>query len=99
MTDTVSEKEIRDALEAVRHPEINNTLAELGMIKDIAIGENKAVITMALPFMGIPIRDYLVNSVRKPVEKLGMEVEVSLTEMNPQERAAFLTKAQQNWIG
>ncbi len=97
--DTISEKEIRQVLEAVRHPEINHTLAELGMLEDIAISESKVVITMALPIMGIPIRDYLVNSVREPVEKLGMEVEVNLTEMNPQERAAFLTKAQQNWIG
>jgi ATP-binding protein involved in chromosome partitioning len=83
----------------VRHPEIDRTLVELGMIKDIALEDDKVILSMALPFLGIPIRDYLVHSVEEVVAKLGVEIEVKLTEMNKEERDAFMAMAQEGWIG
>ncbi|MCK4352264.1 hypothetical protein KAW65_02535 [candidate division WOR-3 bacterium] len=50
------------------------------MIKDIAIKDNKIILTMALPFLGILIRDYLVHSVQEAVMKLEAEIEVKLKE-------------------
>jgi len=54
---------------------------------------------MALPFLGIPIKDYLVHSVEEAVTKLGAEIEIKLTEMNQEERAKFMAMSQENWIG
>jgi len=82
MANTISEEEIRRAVAKVRHPEIDHTLVELGMIKDIAVRDDKVILTMALPFLGIPIKDYFVDSVQEAVTKLGVEIEVELTEMN-----------------
>jgi len=98
MTNNISKEEIYQAVAKVRHPEIDRTLVELGMIKDIAIGDDKVILTMAMPFMGIPIKDYLVHSVEEVVTKLGVEIEVKLTEMSKEERDAFMAMAQEGWI-
>ena len=99
MTNNISEKEIHQAVAKVRHPEIDRTLVELGMIKDIALEDDKVILSMALPFLGIPIRDYLVHIVEEVVTKLGVEIEVKLIEMNKEERDAFMAMAQEGWIG
>jgi len=58
--------------------------------KDMTMRDNKVELTIAFPFPEIPIKDYLVNSVREAVMKLGAEVEVKLTVMNEKERQVFL---------
>jgi metal-sulfur cluster biosynthetic enzyme len=83
------------------HPEINLTLVELGMVKDIALKDDKVTLTLALPFLAIPvsIKDYLVNSLHQAVTRLGMKIEVTVAEMNQEERLAFLAMEQENWKG
>ena len=85
-----------DALRGVVHPEMKNTLVELGMIKDIAVEDNGVTITMALPFKEIPIKDDLVRDVRQAMIGLdpSLDVEVKLTEMSQEERAVFMTAAE-----
>jgi metal-sulfur cluster biosynthetic enzyme len=103
MTKSVSEQEVRQALSGIKHPEINNTLAELGMLKDVALDSNRAIIKLALPFMGIPVqvKEHIVNSLRQTLAGLeaGLEVEINLVEMTPEERARFIKMAQEGWIG
>lgn len=99
MASNISKQEIHQAVANVRHPEIDRTLVELGMIKDIAIGADRVTLTMAVPFLGIPIKDYLVHSLQEAVTKLGVEIEVKLTEMNQEERDAFMAMARAGWIG
>jgi len=99
MANNISEEEVRQAVAKVRHPEINFTLMELGMIDDITICDDKVIIIMALPFLEIPIKDYLVHSVHEAVTKFGMEVEVKLTEMNQEQRDIFMTMSRKGWIG
>ena len=74
-------------------------MVELGMTKDMALEDDKVILSMGLPFLGIPIRDYLVHSVEEVVTKLGAEIEVKLTEMNKEEQDAFMAMAQEGWIG
>lgn len=76
----ISEEEIRRAVAKVRHPEIDHTLAELETIKEITVRDDKVILTRALPFLGITIRDYLVRSVQEAVMKLGVGIEVKLKE-------------------
>jgi len=99
MVNNISKEAIHQAVAKVRHPEIDRSLVELGMIKDIAVGDDKVSLTMAVPFLGIPIKDYLVHSVQEAVTNLGVEIEVKLTEMNKEERDAFMAMAQEGWIG
>lgn len=83
------------------HPEINRTLVELGMVKDITLKNNEVTLTLVLPFLGIPVsvKDYLMNSLRQAVMKLGAKIEVRVAEMNQEERLAFLAMEQESWKG
>jgi len=95
----ISESEVRKVLDQVKHPAIDLTLTELGIVKEISVIENSVTITLAFPSAGIPIESRLINSVREPVEKLGAEVEVKTTLMNPNEVQEFLAMEQSAWKG
>ncbi len=93
----LTEEAVRKVLEQVRHPAIDRTLHELGILKDIAVEDGKVTITLAFPFPGIPIAELLVKIVRAPVEELGAEVEVKTTVMTAEELQAFLAMEQEAW--
>jgi metal-sulfur cluster biosynthetic enzyme len=101
MVKNISEEDVHQAIGQVMHPEINCTLVELGMVKDIAVKDNEVSLTLFLPLLGIPaaIKEYLVDSLRQAVMKLGAKVEVGIAEMNQEERLAFLDMEQKNWKG
>jgi len=101
MTRNISEEAICQAIGQVMHPEINRALVELGMVKDIALKDDEVTLTLVLPFLGIPVsvKDYLVNSLRRAVTKLGVELEIRIAEMNQEERLAFLAMEQESWKG
>lgn len=75
-----SEEEIYQAAAKVMPSKIGHTLAELEMIKEIPVSDDKVILTMALPFLGVPIRDHLLHSVQEAVMKPGAEIEVQLKE-------------------
>lgn len=54
---------------------------------------------MALPFPNIPIMDQLISSIKEPIDKPGIEVEVKQTTMNQDELQRFLTMEQEGWKG
>ncbi|GAH31136.1 unnamed protein product [marine sediment metagenome] len=99
MRKKISEENIRKILGDVKHPAIDRTLLELGIIKAINIESGKATIILAFPFPNIPVKDYLVNSVREPIEKLALEVEINVTVMNKEELQRFLAMEQDAWKG
>lgn len=99
MVENISEENVRRAIAQIKHPAIDRTLIDLGMVKDITIEGNKVTVTLAVPFPGIPIKDLLVNSVREPIEKLGAKVEVKLAVMNQQELKAFVAMENESWKG
>jgi ATP-binding protein involved in chromosome partitioning len=99
MDKNISEESIRNMLEKVKHPAIDRSLLDLGIIKKIAIEDGKVAITMALPFPNIPIIDQLISSIREPIDKLGIKIEVKQTIMNQDELQKFLTIEQEGWKG
>ena len=101
MAKNISEEDVHQTIGQVMHPEINSSLVELGMVRDIALKDDGVSLTLVLPFLGIPasIKDYLVNSLRQAVMKLGAEVEIRIAEMDEEERLAFLAMEQEGWRG
>ena len=101
MAKNISEEDVHQAIGQVMHPEISRTLVELGMVKDIALRDDEVSLSLVLPFLGIPasIKDYLVNSLRQAVMKLGAKAEIKIAEMNQEERLAFLAMEQEGWRG
>jgi ATP-binding protein involved in chromosome partitioning len=90
-------EEVRRALQGVRHPELPNDLVELRMIKDITVSEGQTVITVALPFMNVPVRDDIVARVKAVASALegAGEVVVELTEMAAPDKRRFMELARQ----
>jgi metal-sulfur cluster biosynthetic enzyme len=103
LTRSTSEPEIREALAKVRHPEIDRTLVDLGMLKSMIVEGKRVTLTLALPFIGIPteVKDYIMSNVHQALANLdvSLEVTVTLAEMNPEERTKFLAMAQEGWLG
>jgi len=88
----ITNKQVHDALRQVMHPEVKRNLVELGMIKDVAVQDNKATVTLALPFIDVPIKDDLIRAVQEAVSEVGaaLQVQVEPIEMSQKERAAFM---------
>jgi metal-sulfur cluster biosynthetic enzyme len=89
-------KQVLDALRKVIHPEMKRNLVELGMIHDVILKDDHVVVTFALPFKEVPIKDDLVNGVQNALTALDptLETTVKLVEMSQPERAAFLAQAE-----
>ena len=101
MAKDISQEDVHHVEGGVMHPPISRTLVELRMVKDITLEHNQVTLTLALPILDTPvsIKNHLVNSLREAVKTVGAETEVKITEMNQEERRAFLAMEQESWKG
>ena len=90
----ISASEIREKLKKVFHPEINNNLVELGMIRDVAVEGSTVLIKLALPFPDVPIKEDLINLIKESIQG---DLRVDVVMMNDKERETFLQKAREGW--
>ncbi|UJW33246.1 Mrp/NBP35 family ATP-binding protein [Saccharothrix sp. AJ9571] len=81
--------DVREALKTVYDPEIKKPITELGMVKDVTIGED-GVVTVAiyLTVAGCPLKDTITKETTAAVEELdGVRgVRVELDVMSDQQR-------------
>jgi Mrp family chromosome partitioning ATPase len=91
-----TKKHIRDALSNVMHPELEQNLVGLRMVRGISVSDSAVVVTLAVPFREIPIKADLIRGVKEAVQRLNPEfsVRVDLIEMRQHERAAFMALAE-----
>ena len=93
-------EKLNQAVAQVRHPEINNTLMELGMIQDLSVNdEGKVHFTLLVPMIGVPIRDMLINMVAEAIASVDpdADIEVAVKEMDDQQKAHFFDLSRKNW--
>jgi metal-sulfur cluster biosynthetic enzyme len=98
MTET-SQKNAEKVLSKLMHPEINYSLVDLEMIKDIQFQDNKVSLTLRLPFLDVPIKEHLIQMIKGALTDLNdaIETEINLRQMNQQERDEFMKKAKKGW--
>lgn len=84
----ITEEKVRKALESVMDPELDKSLIELGMIRNVDVDGTQVGITVALTTMGCPLKEEIVGDVKEAVGALaGVDsVEVELTEMTAEEK-------------
>ena len=99
MQNDILEKRIEKIIKEIRHSAIDCTLVELGIIKNFNIDKNKVTITLAFPFDNIPIKDYVIMSIEVPLEKMGAQVNIKETIMDPKEAEKFLEMEAKYWKG
>jgi len=99
MAISISLDVIKKLLKGVKHPTVDSTLFNLGIIKNVKVKNDKAVITLAFPFENIPIKERLVESVKEPLAKLKIDIEIKTTVMSKEELQKFLVAEQEHWKG
>ena len=70
-----------------------------GAINDVVNKENKVGLTLKLPFLGIPIKEDLIQSIKGALADLdkSIQVEINEEEMNQEEREKFMRMAKEGW--
>ena len=84
-----SQDAVRKALAGVQDPEINKPITDLGMVKDVTIGEDGVVdVAIYLTVAGCPLRDKITRDVTAAVAALDgvRDVRVELDVMSDQQR-------------
>ncbi len=93
----VTKENLIKELSKIMHPEVNHSLIDLGIIKNIEIVENKAKMIFAFPFPDIPIADVLIKSVEKPLRELGIRLSYNVRIMTEDEKNKFMIMEEEAW--
>ncbi len=101
MEENVSLQDVKDAVGKVMHPAIKCTLVELGIATDISLDGNQAIITLALPALGIPpaIINYFTTNLTEALAPTGLSVKFDKREMSSEEKQRFFSLEHANWKG
>ncbi|NPA95464.1 MAG: Mrp/NBP35 family ATP-binding protein [Thermodesulfobacteria bacterium] len=85
----ITREQVIEALKKVNDPELNKSLVDLGMVKDIEIAGPHVRVTIALTMAGCPLKDKIKSDVKEALSAIpGIgEVRVVLTTMTSAERA------------
>jgi ATP-binding protein involved in chromosome partitioning len=77
---TLTEPDVLAALKGVKDPELHRDLVDLGMIKDIRIGDGTLALTVNLTTPACPLKGQIEREVREALtQRLGSELKVSIT--------------------
>ena len=85
----LTKEQVIKALEKVIDPELGKNLVELGMIRDIELGDQAVKVTVALTIAGCPMKKQIREDVEKALRGIpGVKhVAVVMTAMTSEERA------------
>ena len=91
MTD---QSDIIEALQTVNDPELEKSLAELGMVHDVSVEGEAVSFTLALTTLACPLRERITDEAKQAVLALDgvSDVQVSLREMTPEEKERIWPK-------
>lgn len=91
MPDTIapSAAKILEVLQPVQDPELQKSLVDLNMIRNVKVENGIATFTLVLTTPACPLREMIVDDCKKAVQKLpGIEsVEVEVTAETPQQKS------------
>jgi ATP-binding protein involved in chromosome partitioning len=86
-------EDILEALKSVIDPELKKDVVELGMVREITIGDGRVDVMISLTTNGCPLRNHFVVAVRKALRSLGVEESgVEFDVLSPEEKAALQKK-------
>ena len=94
-----SQIDIDQALSKIIHPEINYSLVDLGMLKNVVCNQDKVNLTLKLPFLQVPVKEPIIQSIKQALVDLdgSIQVEINIEQMSQQERDDFMKRAKEGW--
>jgi metal-sulfur cluster biosynthetic enzyme len=95
----ISQPEIEQALSKIMHPEINYSLVDLGMLKNVICKQDKVNLTLNLPFLQVPVKNILIESIKKTLSNLdsSIQVEINIEQMSQEQLDKFTKMAKEGW--
>jgi metal-sulfur cluster biosynthetic enzyme len=95
----LTQVDIEEKLSEVMHPEINNNLIDLGIIEDVVYKQKHVSLTLKLPFLQVPVKDVLLESIKKALADLdnSIGVKINIKQMTEQQREKFVKMAKEGW--
>ena len=71
------------------------------MTNDVIVRGKEGTLTFVPPFMHIPTKDHLIQSMREALKKVDafIEVDIMFAEMNPEGCAALMKMTSEFWRG
>jgi len=97
VNENTSVTEVSEVLANIMHPEINYSLIDLGMIKDVDVKDNVVTLTLNVPFLEIPIKDFLINDIKEELKKINIDAKINIAQMSLEERTKFMEMSQSGW--
>jgi len=88
----IEKEKVYEVLKRVNDPELNRSLVELGMVKDVEVSGTAVRVRLALTFAGCPLKTKIKKDVEDAVRSIPgvTHVEVVLGTMTSEERARLL---------
>lgn len=86
---TLDTASVLEILRPVQDPELQKSLVELNMIRDVAIADGDVSFTLVLTTPACPLREFIVEDCEKAIRQLpGVQsVDVTVTAETPQQKA------------
>lgn len=94
-----AEQKVLEVISGVKHPAIDHSLLDLGIIKDIEIDDKTVILKFVFPFPNIPIADALIDSVKMPLNNIGYTLFSDIILMTEEEKAKFMQMEAEAWKG
>jgi ATP-binding protein involved in chromosome partitioning len=89
----ITPKKVLEALSHVKDPELNKSLVELNMIRNIRVEGDRVALDVILTIQGCPLKFKIQEDVEAALQELGAkEVDVTFGSMTDEERAALSAK-------
>ncbi len=96
----VTEKQVMDILYQCYDPEIPVNIVDLGLIYDVAVNDNAAVITMTLTTPGCPMHSQIAANVKDSILKIpGLTAAEVKMVFDPRWNADMITPAGRQALG
>lgn len=91
--DMLTEEKILEALKDVKDPELNRSLVELNMIRNIQVDGDRVGLTVVLTIAGCPLKAKIEEDVINKIKELGAsDVDLTFGSMTDEERAQLSAK-------
>lgn len=91
----VSRGAVLDALEAVKDPELHQSIVALNMVRDVIVNDGRISVDVALTVAGCPLHQKITEDIEHVLGQLdGVDqVDVNLSVMNEEERRVAFSRA------
>ena len=81
---------LKEILEEMKHPFINYSLIDLGILKNIEVAGDKILVNIAWPSADSAIKPFIISLVSGSLKKLNRKIEINESIMNEEDRKFYM---------